>query len=94
MKKNSMAIIGVVAFVLAVAVGYALFSETINVNGSASINEDKSINININTDNGEYASYTKNADGFINFSANYREASNMIDYMQNLVKEVVAGIEQ
>ena len=33
MKKNSMAIIGVVAFVLAVAVGYAWFSETINVNG-------------------------------------------------------------
>ena len=66
----------------------------VNVNGNASINEDKSINININTDNGEYASYTKNADGFINFSANYREASNIIDYMQNLVKEVVAGIEQ
>ena len=66
----------------------------VNVNGSASINEDKSINININTDNGEYASYTKNTDGFINFSANYREASNIIDYMQNLVKEVVAGIEQ
>ena len=66
----------------------------VNVNGNASINEDKSINININTDNGEYASYTKNADGFINFNANYREASNMIDYMQNLVKEVVAGIEQ
>ena len=66
----------------------------VGVNGNASVNEDKSINININTDNGEYASYTKNADGFINFSANYREASNMIDYMQNLVKEVVAGIEQ
>ena len=66
----------------------------VNVNGNASVNEDKSINININTDNGEYASYTKNADGFINFSANYREASNIIDYMQNLVKEVVAGIEQ
>ena len=66
----------------------------VNVNGNASVNEDKSINININTDNGEYASYTKNADGFINFSANYREASNMIDYMQTLVKEVVAGIEQ
>ena len=66
----------------------------VNINGSASINEDKSINININTDNGEYASYTKNADGFINFNASYKEASNMIDYMQNLVKEVVAGIEQ
>lgn len=40
MKKNSMAIIGVVAFVLAVAVGYALFSETINVNGSATAKGD------------------------------------------------------
>ena len=66
----------------------------VNVNGNASVNEDKSINININTDNGEYASYTKNADGFISFSANYREASNMIDYMQTLVEEVIAGIAQ
>ena len=66
----------------------------VNVNGNASINEDKSINININTDNGEYASYTKNADGSINFNASYKEASNMIDYMQTLVEEVMAGIEQ
>lgn len=65
-----------------------------NVNGNASVNEDKSINININTDNGEYASYTKNADGFINFNASYKEASNMIDYMQTLVEEVMTGIEQ
>ena len=70
-----------------------IFGE-VNINGSASVNEDKSINININADNGEYASYTKNADGFINFNASYKEASNIIDYMQNLVKEVVAGIEQ
>ena len=66
----------------------------VNVNGNASVNEDKSINISINTDNGEYASYTKNADGLINFNANYREASNMIDYMQTLVEEVMTGIAQ
>ena len=66
----------------------------VNVNGNASINEDKSINININADNGEYASYTKNADGFINFNASYKEASNMIDYMQTLVEEVITGIAQ
>ena len=66
----------------------------VNVNGNASVNEDKSINININTDNGEYASYTKNADGFINFNASYKEASNMIDYMQTLVEEVIEGIAQ
>lgn len=66
----------------------------VNVNGSASVNEDKSINININADNGEYASYTKNADGLINFNASYKEASNMIDYMQTLVEEVIAGIAQ
>lgn len=66
----------------------------VNVNGNASVNEDKSINININTDNGEYASYTKNADGFINFNASYKEASNIIDYMQTLIEEVVAGIAQ
>ena len=64
----------------------------VSVNGNASVNEDKSINININTDNGEYASYTKNADGFINFNASYKEASNMIDYMQTLVEEVIAEI--
>ena len=66
----------------------------VNVNGNASVNEDKSINISINTDNGEYASYTKNADGFINFNASYKEASNMIDYMQTLVEEVITGIAQ
>ena len=66
----------------------------VNVNGNASVNEDKSINININTDNGEYASYTKNADGFINFNASYKEASNMIDYMQTIVEEVIAEIAQ
>ena len=66
----------------------------VNVNGNASVNEDKSINININTDNGEYASYTKNADGFINFNASYKEASTMIDYMQTLVEEVMTGIAQ
>ena len=66
----------------------------VNVNGNASVNEDKSINININTDNGEYASYTKNVDGFINFNASYKEASNMIDYMQTIVEEVIAEIAQ
>ena len=66
----------------------------VNVNGNASVNEDKSINININTDNGEYASYTKNANGFINFNASYKEASNMIDYMRTLVEEVIEGIAQ
>ena len=70
-----------------------IFGE-VNVNGSASVNEDKSINININTDNGEYASYTKNTDGFINFNASYKEASNMIDYMQTLIEEVMTGIAQ
>ena len=35
MKKQSIAIIGVIALVLAVAVGYALFSETITVDGTA-----------------------------------------------------------
>ena len=35
MKKQNIVIIGVVAFVLAVAVGYALFSEILNINGTA-----------------------------------------------------------
>lgn len=40
MKKQNIAIIGVIAFVLAVAVGYALFSETLNVNGTATAKGD------------------------------------------------------
>ena len=35
MKKQNIAIVAVVAFVLAVAVGYALFRETITINGTA-----------------------------------------------------------
>lgn len=35
MKKQNIIIIGVVAFVLAVAIGYALFSETLTINGTA-----------------------------------------------------------
>lgn len=35
MKKQSIAIIGVIAFVLAVAVGYALFSDQLTVTGTA-----------------------------------------------------------
>ena len=40
MKKQSIAIIGVIAFVLAVAVGYALFSETLTVTGTATATGD------------------------------------------------------
>lgn len=40
MKKQNIAIIGVVAFILAVAIGYALFSETLTVSGTASASGD------------------------------------------------------
>lgn len=40
MKKQSITIIGVIALVLAVAVGYALFSETITINGTATAKGD------------------------------------------------------
>ena len=40
MKKQSIAIIGVIAFVLAVAVGYALFSEKLTIDGTATANGD------------------------------------------------------
>lgn len=40
MKKQNIAIIGVIVFVLAVAVGYALFSETLNINGTATAKGD------------------------------------------------------
>lgn len=60
----------------------------VNVNGSVSVNEDNSINININTDNGGYASYSRNAEGFVNFNSSFNEANDLIDYMQSLIGEI------
>lgn len=57
----------------------------VNVNGTVSVNVDNSINININTDNGGYASYSRNAEGFVNFNSSFNEANDLIDYMQGLV---------
>ena len=60
----------------------------VNVNGTVSVNEDNSINININTDNGGYASYSRNTEGFINVNSSFNEANDLIDYMQGLVGEI------
>ena len=60
----------------------------VNVNGSVSVNEDNSINININTDNGGYASYSRNAEGFVNFNSSFNEANDLIGYMQGLIGEI------
>lgn len=43
MKKKNMIIIGVIALILAVSVGYALFSDTLTINGSATAKGDFSI---------------------------------------------------
>ena len=51
----------------------------VNVNGTVSVNVDNSINININTDNGGYASYSRNAEGFVNFNSSFNEANDLID---------------
>ena len=59
--------------------------EDVNVNGTVSVNNDGSIAININTDNGGYASYTRGVDGFVNFNSSFNEANDLIDYMQTLV---------
>lgn len=61
----------------------------VNVNGSVALNDDGSINININTDSGEYASYSKNTEGFINFNSYFKEEKDIIDYMQTLVIQIV-----
>ena len=60
----------------------------VNVNGTVSVNEDNSINININTDNGGYASYSRNVEWFVNFNSSFNEANDLIDYMQGLVGEI------
>lgn len=61
MKKQNIAIIGVIAFVLAVAVGYALFSETLTISGTASASGDFDVEF---TSIGDVTSsgYTKQAD--------------------------------
>lgn len=61
----------------------------VNVNGSVTLNDDGSINININTDNGEYASYSKNVEGFINFNSYFKEEKDIIDYVQTLVIQIM-----
>ena len=40
MKKKNMIIIGVIALILAVSVGYALFSDTLTINGTATAKGD------------------------------------------------------
>ena len=62
--------------------------ENVNVNGTVSVNEDNSISININTDNGGYASYSRNTEGFVNFNSSFSEANDLIDYMQGLVGSI------
>ena len=57
----------------------------VNVNGTVSVNEDNSINISINTDNGGYASYSRSGEGFVNFNSSFNEANDLVDYMQTLV---------
>ena len=60
----------------------------VNVNGGVSVNEDGSINININTDNNGYISYSKNPQGYVNINGGFEEQNDLIDYMQSLVAQV------
>ena len=66
----------------------------VNVNGNVSVNEDNSIGININTDNGGYASYSRNAEGFVNFNSSFNEANDLIDYMQGLIGAIRQELNQ
>ena len=45
MKKKNMIIIGVIALILAVSVGYALFSDTLTINGTATAQGDFSFSV-------------------------------------------------
>jgi hypothetical protein len=60
----------------------------VNVTGNVAVNEDGSININVNTDNGGYASYSKNSQGYVNFNTGFNEENDLIDYVQALIGEV------
>lgn len=66
--------------------------EDVNVYGDVNVNTDRSVSININTDNGGYASYTKSQDGFVNFNSSFNEANDLIDYMQSLITAVFAEL--
>lgn len=46
MKKQNMVIVGVIALVLALAVGYALFSETLTINGTAKASAEFDVEFN------------------------------------------------
>ena len=50
MKKKNMVIIGVVALILVVAVGYAIFSDTLTINGSATAKGDFSLSYSCEID--------------------------------------------
>lgn len=63
MKKQSIAIVGVIALVLAVAVGYALFSETIQINGTATAKGDFDVEF---TEVGDIV----NSEGYTNVEGN------------------------
>ena len=45
MKNKNMIIIGVIAILLTVAVGYALFSDTLTINGTATAQGDFSFSV-------------------------------------------------
>ena len=66
----------------------------VNVNGNVSVNEDNTINISINTDNGGYASFSRNAEGFVNFNSSFNEANDLIDYMQGLIGSIRQELNQ
>ena len=50
MKKKNMIIIGVIALILVVAVGYAIFSDTLTINGSATAQGDFSLSYSCEID--------------------------------------------
>ena len=68
--------------------------DEVNVNGSVQVNEEGTISISINTDNGGYASYSKDANGFVNFNSSFNQANDLIDYMQGLIGAIRQELNQ
>jgi hypothetical protein len=64
----------------------------VNVTGTVTVNQDGTISISISTDNGGYASYTRGIDGFINFNSSFNEANDLIDYVQTLIIDIRASL--
>lgn len=92
MKNNKVLIIGIAIFIIAIAVGYALFSENINISGTASAEGSLQLELtNVQTGGqvGNYQSVNKyisyDIDGTsVTFTANLQQPNDIFQFIANI----------